>query len=321
MKPYPQNLLRYLPVSQRDRQWGLYVNDAGWQAVGPGEEYPPGGHPRSYAFTWERGRSLPEFQLVYIVQGEGEFESQPSGARRVIAGTMLLLFPGVWHRYRPLASTGWEEFWIGYNGEYAERLLENQFLRVNEAVVYTGGSEIVHQLYVTVLDRLQHQPPGFEQIIAANTLEIIAATLGAQRMQASGSRIYRLVREAKTLLETVSATLPRMEEVAAQLGLSPTHFHRVFKQHTGLTPYQYHVQVRLARAKGLLRTTDMPIKDVAFELGFESVFHFTTSFHARTGVTPSHWRSGRNSKDEPPQSKSPASRAGGKPKKRAEQFR
>ena len=281
MKRYPENYLRYLPFGERERQWGLYVTDAGWQFVGPAEQYPPSGHPRSYSFGWEQGRTLPEFQLVYVVAGEGEFESRPTAVRRVTRGTMLLLFPGVWHRYRPLVTTGWEEFWVGFSGDHAQRLLANQFLRPEEAVLNTGGSQIVEQLYVTILDRLRHEPPGFEQMIAANTLEIVAAALGAARTQAAGNRTYRLVREATASLETISAELPRMEELAATLGLSPTHFYRIFKQHTGLTPYQYHMQVRLTRAQGLLRTTDLPIKEIARALGFESVFHFTSTFSAQ----------------------------------------
>jgi hypothetical protein len=101
------NYLRYLPISERERKWGLYVSDAGWQSIQPGQTYPPKGHPRSYAFTWEHGRVLPEYQLVYIVRGEGKFDSEPSGPRPVTAGSMILLFPGVWHRYRPALAVGW----------------------------------------------------------------------------------------------------------------------------------------------------------------------------------------------------------------------
>jgi transcriptional regulator GlxA family with amidase domain len=65
-----------------------------------------------------------------------------------------------------------------------------------------------------------------------------------------------------------------------------------------LTPYQYHVQMRLVRAKSLLRSTTIGIREIARSLGFESAFHFTNSFRARTGVSPSQWRKGQNIKGE-----------------------
>ena len=105
-----ENYFRYIPVRQRDVQWGLYVTGAGCTSILPGESpYPPKIHPELYDFRWESGRTLPEYQLIYIAGGEGVFESAPTGEQNVAAGTVILLFPGVWHRYRPQPKTGWDE--------------------------------------------------------------------------------------------------------------------------------------------------------------------------------------------------------------------
>ena len=101
----------YLPVNDTAMRWGLYVTGAGYAVISVGQDYPPEGHPGLYDFQWSRGRVLPEFQILLISDGCGVFESEPTGEVSVESGSLLFLFPGVWHRYRPDKSSGWTERW------------------------------------------------------------------------------------------------------------------------------------------------------------------------------------------------------------------
>jgi hypothetical protein len=102
----------YLPVPEVVTRLGLYVTGAGTDVVPPGAGYPQQKHPELYDFNWNSGRILPEYQLVFVSEGRGEFESKETGLLPVEPGTIMMLFPDVWHRYRPHAETGWTEFWI-----------------------------------------------------------------------------------------------------------------------------------------------------------------------------------------------------------------
>jgi len=285
-----KDFFRYLPLSERDEQWGLYVTAGGFNAIAPGDPYPRPGHPRGYSFSMSQGRSLPEYQVLYITRGEGEFESKPSGPKRVAAGSAILLFPGVWHRYRPSPDVGWDEYWISYNGPYMERLLRYGFISPQTPVLKTGLDYILLHAYLTFLDRLRSEPVGFQQLLASSAMEILAAVLGASRGQGTGGRMHELVCRAKSLLETQVETIPTMKKLAASLGLSTTHFYRVFREHTGLTPYQYHLQLRIERAKQMLLGTTSSVKEIANALAFESPFHFSNAFKRKTGMSPSQWR-------------------------------
>ena len=66
---------KYLVATERDAQWGLVVNTVGYDEVGPDEEYPTNGHGDGYYFDVERGRTLDEYQMLYLVEGEGVFSS------------------------------------------------------------------------------------------------------------------------------------------------------------------------------------------------------------------------------------------------------
>ena len=130
-------------------------------------------------FAWQRGRILQEYQIVYVHAGQGQFESHAAGPRTVPAGTAILLFPGVWHRYRPDPTTGWEEYWIGFAGEDAERLRKRGFITPDEPLLKTGSDDLILHAFTTLLDRMRAEPLGFEQWLAASVWEILAAVLSA----------------------------------------------------------------------------------------------------------------------------------------------
>lgn len=281
---------RYLPVSERGRQWGLHVTGAGCGRVPPGGHYPRAGHPPSHEFAWQRGRILSEYQIIYIREGNGWFESHAVGKASIRAGTVFLLFPDVWHRYRPCESTGWEEWWVGFAGDDADRLQGREFLTPAEPLLRTGPDDNIMQVFSVLLGRMRSEPFGFEPLITASVWELIAAVLNAVRKQGSRSRNHDVVRQAKLVLERQSEGLPVIEDLAAEVGLSPSHFQQLFKESTGFSPYQYHLQIKIRRACEMLRGTDLPVKQVARLLHFESVYHFSTLFKKKTGFSPSQWR-------------------------------
>lgn len=66
---------KYLVVNEHDKLWGLTVSTVGYDEISPGEDYPTKGHADGYYFDIKRGRVLNEFQLLYVPEGEGFFES------------------------------------------------------------------------------------------------------------------------------------------------------------------------------------------------------------------------------------------------------
>lgn len=79
-------------------------------------------------------------------------------------------------------------------------------------------------------------------------------------------------------------------DLATHCCVSPFHLGRIFKATTGYTPYQYLLSLRLAHAGRLLRDTGLPVMDIGFASGFNSLEHFATAFRHQYRVSPSQYR-------------------------------
>lgn len=78
----------------------------------------------------------------------------------------------------------------------------------------------------------------------------------------------------------------RLTDIAAVVGVSQSHFSRLFKQSMGLTPYQYVIQCRVERARLLFQRGDFTITQIALLVGFADQSHLTYHFKRLVGVTP-----------------------------------
>ena len=128
--------------------------------------------------------------------------------------------------------------------------------------------------------------------------EAIGHTLAGHIVRTYGAVPVRaLVRDALTarqlehVCELVDASLDNdlsIAAMAASVGLAPRQFAERFRRATGVTPYRYVLDRRIAVAKRLLR--NMPIAEVALCVGFSSQSHFTSTFVRLVGTTPARWR-------------------------------
>jgi AraC-like DNA-binding protein len=115
----------------------------------------------------------------------------------------------------------------------------------------------------------------------------------------TGTRRVSLTVEARDRRRAVEAALwideqahdpIDLEQAAAQAGVSPFHFLRLFARVLGVTPHQYLVRARLRRAARLLAETTQPVTAIALDVGFNDLSNFVRSFHRAAGVSPRRFR-------------------------------
>lgn len=101
--------------------------------------------------------------------------------------------------------------------------------------------------------------------------------------------LRRLLR-AKDRMDAASHEEWPVERLARVSGVSDAHFARSFRQAFGVPPHRYLLTRRIERATALLRDTDLPITDIVFSTGWESLGTFGRTFRDITGESPSAMR-------------------------------
>lgn len=286
------NYCRYLNNSESDKKWGFYVNTVGSASVAPNKNYPNNRvHPTDHTLTWDKGRILNGFYIVFISRGEGVLETAHTKPTPIKAGTCFFLFPGVWHRYKPDARHGWEEYWAGFNGSYPAELMKNGIFSPEHPFVEVGLNEDLSALFHLVIKTVSAAQPGYQQIAAGITLQILGLINAASKYRQDGTNNEsRLISKAKFILHESINNPITLEEVAKELPMGYSKFRKLFKSMCGVSPNQYHLNLRLDKAKELLTTTNLNINEIADQTGFDSIFYFSRLFKKKNGVAPKFYR-------------------------------
>jgi AraC-like DNA-binding protein len=300
--PSPAAFHHYLPISDAIFDGGVFVTSVGAGRVAAGESYPLVGHPSLYDFKWKDGRTLPEFSIMLITSGRGLFESRAAGPVPVEAGEVIMIFPGVWHRYRPDSATGWSEKWMHFNGELAHRLLAQGVFSPEQPVWRPADAGRLE----AELDRLravvQLRPSENSLRISLQGLAIIAAALNDEAAADAGASLARpptapaksvtdpLVQQAVHHIWTQGHKEMAVAHVAAALGVNRRTLERRFRLALGRGILEEIIDCRFNRAERLVRETDLPLKSVLGLAGFSGMENMRRVFLARTGRSPAAYR-------------------------------
>lgn len=125
-----------------------------------------------------------------------------------------------------------------------------------------------------------------DAIVTSLAVHLASRYSGKKTSQRAFRASPQVVRRAQVYITDHLARDLTLNEIAAAVNLSPFHFSRVFKQHTGMSPYQFVLQQRIERAKQLLIRGQHSISAVALEVGFYDQSHFSLHFKRLCRVTP-----------------------------------
>ena len=288
----PSTTHKYLVRSRRDIDWGITVNTVGSEAV-PARYavYPPRkDHPDAFYFSPSQGRVLDSYQLLYITRGKGWFYVSPEQRMEIQEGDLLILRPHTWHSYFPDRKTGWQEYWIGFEGVNMDSRFQNHFFQEDQVIYHVGIQDAIVRLYEQALQVAMEEKAACQQFLAGIANLILGMELYYAQNCAFDNRTATQIDKAKVIIREHLLDPITAEAVAEQVHMSYSWFRKLFKEYTGLSPAHYIQELKMQQAKHWLATTRRPVKEIAYQLNFEELTYFSQVFKKYTGHTPMEYR-------------------------------
>ncbi|MBF0198862.1 MAG: AraC family transcriptional regulator [Planctomycetes bacterium] len=279
----------YRPSLPEAADWGLELCDCGFSKVPQHSHYPLQEHPDEFLFDWKKGRTLDEYQFVYISRGQGIFRSKNNKITKLQAGSLMILTPGVWHLYRPDTEIGWEEYWVGFRGETAQRLMTH-FFTEDKPVLNLGLDEGLIEIFQNISNQNSEDSLDRHGELAGQMMQMIGRVHWLSNNHTSvGVHNKRMV-EARLYIQEHAYEEVDLGKLAEEINMSYSNFRSAFKKYTGLPPRQFQISIRMNRAKNLLSQTDTPVSEISDALGFESIAYFSRIFKKNIGISPREYR-------------------------------
>ena len=238
----------------------------------------------------EAMRSLSEPVLMWFTRGQGRITL--GGVTRGYGTHNAVFIPaGVMHGFELGAQTAGVALYFGSDCDVT--LPHSiQHLRIREA----GPQAEVASILEAIQRELESTRPGADRA-ARHHLGLLGVWLERQAEIAAADAkrppaARRLAARYASLLEREFRSGAGVADLAAELGVTPTHLSRACREACGRPAHALLADRRLYEARRLLVETREPVKEIAQALGFTSPAYFTRAFHATTGKTPTAFRKG-----------------------------
>ena len=236
---------------------------------------------------WVVGPRVIREHLMYYVVGPGVVRLQSAEKELLLPPeTFFWLQPGVSHKYVLADATQPAEvvflrFFLGCR----QRPLRLQVPWVQQALVPELGRRLEELLP-------EHLPAGEWRLFVLRCQ--LGALMGRVLAQpAAGGTGGFSCQQKEAVLAFLRANLGRhfsLAEAARAVGLNPDYFSRQFRKSFGVPPQTWVTRARIQRAAAQLLETDMRIKQVAAELGYDDLYFFSRQFKAVMGKSPRKYR-------------------------------
>ncbi|WP_053984485.1 helix-turn-helix transcriptional regulator [Niameybacter massiliensis] len=226
------------------------------------------------------------YLLLYVIKDSG---TVISGNQTYTLDEGCLLFLDCYKQHTYFTSS-WEIAWLHFDGNISAQYY-NLIIERFGSIINANTPTSISRLLLDFIDYFSTQSSINEALVSCQINQLLCE-LFTLSSHLSTNELHTLspVDHAIEYMKVHFKEPITLEDLAYQVTLSPYYFTRLFKKETGRTPYDYLITLRINQSKYLLKSTSMLVKEIAFEVGFNSESNFMSSFKKVTGYTPTAFR-------------------------------
>lgn len=236
-------------------------------------------------FTTNAKNGRRDYYLMYLY--EGELEMDIGGSRQSVqAGNIVIFPPGCAYRYTKRGHDELVYYWMHFTGFAAQGLLDRCGLDT-QTVLYAGVSGDAADGFRAMFRNFIHRDGCFE-VASAAQLAAVCVLLRRKIDGGSPMRAHATERIQRSLdfMHRHYGGAVTVSELADIEHLSVSRYSAIFRQCMGESPRDFLIDLRLKMAVELMQGTDLNMKQIARNVGYDDQLYFSRLFKSRKGVSP-----------------------------------
>lgn len=237
-----------------------------------------------------RSEGYPAYQISVCTGGEGKFISEGQ-EHTISSGDIFMFSPRVPHEYYPI-SQNWSLYFFVFLGDALENLM--QYCKLGNCEVFASDNNVKINNICQILLRSTDEFEKSEGIYSLfGEMRRLARRQPSAAALDRNEQFRRMTPVTDYIKKNYKQTVS-LDDLAELINVSKSYLCRCFKAAYGITPIKYLMNYRLDRAKQLLISTDIKMKLLCEEVGFNDTSYFCMAFRRSEGMTPEEFRNLHN---------------------------
>ena len=249
-----------------------------------------GYYPRASHHDRERKSGSPQHILIYCVEGKG-YISIAKKKYELLPNTYFIIPKGVPHHYGTSSSDPWSIYWVHFSGDNSG-FLYSRFTRDTVADVQViPYDDARNHLFNQIFSLLEsNYSVRNMELVNIKLLEYISSFVYHEEMYPSDYAKDQISNSIEFMKQNLHQNFS-IQELAARLNYSVSHYSDLFKKKTGVSPIHFFIQLKIQKSCQYLYFTDMHIKEICAKIGFDDPYYFSRMFKKLMGLSPANYRS------------------------------
>lgn len=239
---------------------------------------------------WGYGPRVRAYHVIhFVLDGEGTFQINEH-TYHISKGDVFVCPAGRVTYYEADKEHPWTYIWVNFLGIQSQNMVYRLLSTSAERYVLRGLPLEKYEQAVSELLAIQEDTMSSYLLANSILLRIMSWLFADTGFQEQEQEQPNTADRIRFYLDMNYSRPLRMKEVAAKFGYHPHYITRIFNERFGVPPKQYLFDLKLKKACGLLRSTELPVSVIAASLGFEDALGFSKLFKKTFGISPTQYR-------------------------------
>ena len=236
--------------------------------------------------------------IHYVTKGYGTFKFNGK-VYNLKQGDIFILLKGMQVEYVASIDDPWEYYWIGFSGSNANEYL-NRTSITNSCVANCEENSKIPKIILNMCEISKtYNPSRSDDILLLKELYSLLYALIEEfpkPFEYKDKELHTYIQDALNFINSNYMHSITVQEIADYVNLSRSYLYKMFIKNLGISPQRYLINLRMYKATLLLKSTKLPIGEVANSVGYSDALLFSKTFSKHFSMSPLNYRNNQVNK-------------------------